>query len=545
MTHDAFEKRATKAIALARVSTPDQEQGYSLDAQTFRLQEYCMRHGLELIKTFEIIESSTVGTRKDFMAAIEYAKRQKERIAIITDKVDRLQRRLTETPLLEELIGDGRIELHFHVENVQIHKKSTSQERLMWNLHVILAQSYVDSLRDNVNRSFQQKLRKGEWISRAPIGYLHVRGLERERGTGRIVVDPVRAPLVQKLFSCYASGEYTLGDLRRKAKEWGLRNSVRSQGALSVSHIHRMLQNPFYHGVMRVQNTGNEYPHVYQPLVSKEIFDACQAVRLGWKKKPFKYGGKEYVFRGLITCSITGRVVTADTKYRERADGTPYQITYLGTYSPADTTKKIWVREDEVLARVEEVFKNLKLAPEDVADIVQYIRTGAAYERDYHKTHLQSLYKEQVSIKAKQDRIMNFWLEGKIAEEDHVEFRKALSVRRDEITREIDLHNHADDKFSERMQDLVKISGNAYAHFQLSTVEGKRRMVNLVFSTLKLRGKNLEFTLRSPFDHFIKTDEMPKWRALVDDFRQDTALRNTVLQFPFYIVDQLGLGAVS
>ena len=67
------------------LSTEDQKQGYSLDAQTFRLQEYCMRHGLELVKTFEIVESSTVGTRKDFHAAIDFAKRQKERIAIITD----------------------------------------------------------------------------------------------------------------------------------------------------------------------------------------------------------------------------------------------------------------------------------------------------------------------------------------------------------------------------------------------------------------------------------------------------------------------------
>ncbi|WP_422923327.1 recombinase family protein [Singulisphaera sp. PoT] len=533
---DAFGNRATKAIALARVSTPDQEQGYSLDAQTFRLREYCMRNDLEVIRTFEIVESSTVGTRKDFMAAIDFARRQKERIAIITDKVDRLQRRLTETPLLEKLIGEGKIELHFHVENVQIHKDSTSQERLMWNLHVILAQSYVDSLRDNVNRSIQQKLRKGEWISHAPIGYLHIRGLERERGTGRIVVDPVRAPLVQKLFSCYASGEYTLGDLTRKAKEWGLRNSVRSQGTLSQSHIHRLLQNPFYHGVMRVQKTGKEYPHIYQPLVSREVFEACQAVRLGWKKKPYKYGGQEYVFRGLITCAITGRVVTADTKRRERAGGTPYQIIYLGTYNPADTTRKIWVREDEVLARVEEVFRNLKLAPEDVAEIVQYIRSGAAYERDYHKAHLESLHREQTAIKSKLDRLMDFWLDAKITEEDHAEFRKALAVRRDEITLEITQHNSADDKFAERMQDIVKISGNAQSHFRLSNVEGKRRLVNLVFSTLKLRGKNLEYTIRSPFDHFIKADEMAKWRSLIDDFRRNPSHRDTIAKFPSYFL---------
>ncbi len=533
-----FDKRATKAIALVRVSSEDQKLGYSLEAQSFRTSEYCMRHGLELVKTFEIVESSTVGDRKDFHAAIDFARRQKERYAIITDKVDRLQRRLADTPLLEKLIAEGRIELHFHVENVQIHKNSTSQERLMWNLHVILAQSYVDALRDNVNRSIQQKLRKGEWISLAPLGYMHLKGHENERGTGKIMVDPERAPLIRKLFETYASGEYTLADLTRRAKEWGLKNNWKTPGYLSKAHIHRILQNPFYYGVMRVKKTGKEYPHIYEPLVSRELFDACEAVRLGWNKKPFKYGGKEYVFRGLITCAVTGRVVSADTKQRQRADGTPYELTYLGTWNPDDTSKKIWVREDEVLAEIEEVFKRLQLTPDSIEKITKYVRSGADYERDYYKTQMEALYKEQTMIKNKLDKLMDFWLEGKITEEEHAEKRKSLVERRDRITLEIGHHATADDKFTERMQDIVKIGGNAHSHFQLSNVEGKRRLVNLVFSTVKLRGKKLEYTIRSPFDHFIKIDEMSEWRCVVDGLRTCPQTRLLILQMPIkYLMD--------
>ena len=507
-----YEERAKKAIALARVSTPDQEAGYSIEAQKFRLREYCMRHNLELLQTFEIVESSTKGDRKQYLAAIDFAKKQKERIAIITDKVDRLQRRLTETPVLEKLINEGKIELHFHVENVQIHKESTSQERLMWNLHVILAQSYVDSLRDNVNRSIQQKLRKGEWISLAPLGYLHIKGAENERGTGKIIVDPDRAPIIRKLFETYASGEYTIADLTRKAQEWGLRNNWRKQSYLSRAHLHRLLQNTFYYGVMKVQKTGREYPHIYEPLITKELYDACQAVRLGWKKKPFKYAGKEYVFRGMITCAVTGRVVSADTKKRQRGDGTPYETTYLGTWNPADTSKKIWVREDDVMADVEDVFRRMKLPPEMIHNVMQYVRSGAGFERQYHKQRMESLYKELTNTKTKLDRLMDFWLEGKITEEEHNEKRKNLAERRDLITVEIQQHNQADDKFSERLMDVVKIGGNAYDHFRLSNTEGKRRLVNLVFSTVKLRGRNVEFSLRSPFDTFVKAENIEQWR---------------------------------
>jgi len=71
-------KMATKAIILARVSSKEQEDNYSIDAQTYRLQEYCLHRGLELLKTFQFYESSTVGNREKFLEAIEFAKKQKE-----------------------------------------------------------------------------------------------------------------------------------------------------------------------------------------------------------------------------------------------------------------------------------------------------------------------------------------------------------------------------------------------------------------------------------------------------------------------------------
>ena len=77
-------------------------------------------------------------------------------------------------------------------------------------MFVMMAQSYVDSLRDNINRSINQKLRSGEWISTAPIGYLHVKAGKHDRGKGKIIVDPTRAPLVKKLFETFATGCHTI-----------------------------------------------------------------------------------------------------------------------------------------------------------------------------------------------------------------------------------------------------------------------------------------------------------------------------------------------
>jgi hypothetical protein len=86
-------------------------------------------------------------------------------VAIVADKVDRVQRSFQEYPILDPMIKEGKIELHFNTEGYIIHKDSISQERLMWSIGVVMAQSYVDSMRDNINRSIAQKLRSGEWIT--------------------------------------------------------------------------------------------------------------------------------------------------------------------------------------------------------------------------------------------------------------------------------------------------------------------------------------------------------------------------------------------
>lgn len=102
-----------------------------------------MRNNLEVIKVFTIVESSTVGKRKKFMEAMkftnDYAKKHKEIIAVVTDKVDRLQRSFKECVMLSELIEQERIELHFPADSCVIHRYSTSQEKMIWNIWVMMA----------------------------------------------------------------------------------------------------------------------------------------------------------------------------------------------------------------------------------------------------------------------------------------------------------------------------------------------------------------------------------------------------------------------
>jgi len=59
---------------------------------------------------------------------------------------------------------------------------------------------------------------------------------------------------------------------------------TRGGKAISRGMLYHVLNNPFYYGVMRIKN--NLYEHKYQPIISEEIFNKCQAVMLGHNKKP-------------------------------------------------------------------------------------------------------------------------------------------------------------------------------------------------------------------------------------------------------------------
>src|SRR5260370_13190020 len=241
-----------KAIILARVSTKEQEEGHSIAAQRQRLVDYCARKGLKVIKTFELVESSTRGERREFAAMLEFAQAQKETVAIVADAVDRFQRSFKESVLIDELIRKEKVELHFYREGMIIGKGASSTDILRWDFSVMGAKSDVLNLSENRRRSLEYKRRNGECGGNAPLGYLNQRDANNK---STLIHDPERAFLVRMLFEEYAKGCLSIsGDLVRMARESGLRNKNRKGGTLSPSQIQHILMNPFYH---RVAATGS------------------------------------------------------------------------------------------------------------------------------------------------------------------------------------------------------------------------------------------------------------------------------------------------
>jgi site-specific DNA recombinase len=188
--------------------------------------------------TVQLTESSTKETRKQFDALIVSIKKRKEPIALVTDTVDRLQRSFRETPLLDELRKEGRIELHFLREGLVVSKESNSSQLLQWDIGVLFASSYVRQHSDNIKRSIEQGWRNGEWFSMAPFGY---KNQLLPDGKKTIIIDPDTSHFVIKMFQLYASGNHSLNTIVLEMNNLGLRTT--SGQHIVISKVERILKN--------------------------------------------------------------------------------------------------------------------------------------------------------------------------------------------------------------------------------------------------------------------------------------------------------------
>ena len=171
----AADKSIKHAVLWVRVSSREQKEGYSLDAQEDRLKSYCTQRGLTIVKQFTVVESSTRGEREEFYNMIAFIKKYKNPVALVCDKVDRLQRSFKEYNVLNELIEKEKIAIHFNTEQSVIAKNAKAHDKLMWNFRITVAQSQTDTMSDNVCRSLEKMRKEGKWAHHAPVGYKNVR----------------------------------------------------------------------------------------------------------------------------------------------------------------------------------------------------------------------------------------------------------------------------------------------------------------------------------------------------------------------------------
>ncbi len=88
---------------------------------------------------------------------------------------------------------------------------------------------------------------------------------------------------------------------------------------------------------------------------------------------------------------------------------------------------------------------------------------------------------------------------------------RELKERELELAMRIEQHQKGEGDFRTTLESLISLAPRSAEIFDSSKTEEKRQLLAFVFSNLALRGKKLEFSLRSPFDLMVNRRTYASW----------------------------------
>jgi site-specific DNA recombinase len=481
------ELKVSRAALYARVSSKEQErEGYSIPSQLKLLREYALHRDLEISREFVDVETAKQAGRGNFGEMLKFLSRNRTCRTLLVEKTDRLYRNLKDWVSIDEL----ELEIHFVKENVVLTHSSRSAEKFMHGIKVLMAKNYIDNLAEEASKGLREKAEQGMWPSYSPLGYHNVGLPDGRRG---IEPDPERAPLIAQLFTWYATGNYSLKEVARKARQAGLQ--FRNSGVdVPTPTVHKILRNRTYTGDFSWK--GRMYRGKYQPIVSKDLYEQVQEVLDNRGARSPKQRRHRFAFTGLVRCGHCGCSMTGEL-HKGR------YVYYRCTGYKGRCPEK-YAREESIANQFAELLKGLHLDADVQEFLTNALRQSHHDEKRFHEEALTRLTTEHAQLQNRLDQMYVDKLDGKVSESFYDRKAGEWRAEQDRIAEAIEEHRLADRSYADAGVQLLELAGGAYDAFVSQGSEERRKLLQLVVSNSTWKHGRLALDLHSPFDLILK-----------------------------------------
>ena len=503
-----MEKLNMRYFLYSRKSTDEPDrQILSIEAQLTELRDYAKKEGLPIIREF--IESKTAKEPgreifNEMVAGLEQGAAQ----GIIAWHPDRLCRNSIDGGRLIYLVDIGKITA---LKFPTFWFDPTPQGKFMLSIAFGQSKYYVDNLSENVHRGLRQKLRNGTWPGRAPLGYIN------DLETKTILPDKDRVEFVRKTFELYASGNYSLAELRRTMNEVGLKGP-RQRGALSISNYQYVLQNPIYYGLMRFR--GELYEGKHKPLITKALFDQCQEM-FKRKSKPQPKKGKTmkpFVYRGAFRCASCGCFITTETQKGHN---------YLHCTKRKQPCSEPFVREEEVDKQVRGLLKGVSLPPALAAEALDNVNKEELEAAQAGERAAQNLRDKLVILTDQLGQLLDLVLQGAINQSEYVAKKAQLVNEKKEIENKLAAFARQGANRFEPLKRFYKLCVDVGESATAGNPADNLQKLKNIGSNLIIGGKKINLKLNFPAAETEKLHALPgfgsadfcnsvNWRPLRD-----------------------------
>lgn len=229
-----------------RVSTEEQaKEGISIDAQIDRCTAFCQARGWAIYKIYTDAGYSAGSLNRPALKDLINDINHQKLTIILVYKIDRFSRKLKDLITMLEELKDKNVNFSSVTEQIDT---TTAMGEAFFQIIGVFAQLERGMVKERVELAFDKKIKDGEALNRAPIGYIYK--------NKRFVVNEEGAKKVREIFEMWASGV--------NYKE------ISSKFSIPVSTLYEIVKNPTYIGKIRYK--GQLYKANHKGIVDEELF---------------------------------------------------------------------------------------------------------------------------------------------------------------------------------------------------------------------------------------------------------------------------------
>lgn len=505
------------AIYVRKSTESDDRQVLSLPAQLAWARERARALGIASPLVIEEAMSAKKPGRPGFNRLMELVEKG-EIDTVICWKADRLARNALDGGRVVYSLETKRMVRIVTADRTYL---GEPDEEFVLGLELGLSAKFSKDLSKNVKRGLQEKLRRGEWIGRAPFGY---RSLREDGKPPRLVLDDAIAPKLRALFRLAVTGSHSLAGLQDIAlNELGLTAPNRRREAaarrLPTSTLARLLKSPFYYGAMIVK--GQTYAGSHPPLISREMSERVSAVLSGRQTKAERPKTRTFALTGLVRCGKCGRRLTAYTQ--TKASGKVFCY-YTCTNRQKGRCTLAPLSEREAFVPVRQALTTLSFTRSEVDFSLGMIAEIAA-RRAGDLSHVrEGLASEIAAVRVAQGQLLDLLIAGTVTREDYERKRAELAGREAELTLQLNAAEADQGEKLEQLRVYFRALEDALAAFDDAEPIGKKAILRQIGLELEAGDDGLRLVAEKPAALLLARADRSVGSGLVEDVL--TAMEN-------------------
>ena len=480
-----------KYFMYCRKSSEDEDrQMLSIDAQISELNSIAVRSGIAIVATFTESKSAKEPGREIFNDMLRRIERG-EANGILAWKLDRLARNFDDGGKIIGLLQRGVIQEIRTFEKTYLPNDNV----LMIAVEFGMANQYVRDLSVNIQRGIREKIRRGVYSGKAPLGYYN------EPRLRTIEPHPKNFGKVKKILERFATGSYSLTAIQKQMAKTGLVGN-RTKQPPCLNTIGNMLRNPFYYGVFA--HKGELHQGVHVPMLSKKTFDDIQKALIAVGKPRKNRAEKNFLFRHFATCGSCGYSITAEQHTKKSG----LRFRYYHCTAKGKTqgcANRIFVREEHFTAEVKRNAQLVTIPDEWKEKFLARVETWESEVSIEKQKKIDSLKSEFTSLKSKIDRLNNAFTDGTIDIDEFKELKNPLVPKKVELEQQIIALEKSKANRLEPLRNWI-LEANA---LNLAVVNDDwlkmKSFLERVGSNRLLRAQTLTVSFKKPFDLLAET----------------------------------------